>query len=332
MILYAAPPFRAPAEPSPPIPLAWRAGLLCVPVAVGGAKPLWFLLDTGAHRSFVSHRARERLIASGVRVGTDGTMVVKDARIGSYPVPALRLDDEGTENRNGLDLPVDGYLGVDFLRWYRVGLDLREKTLRLWPAERTAEGWFTLPPEELVQVPLRERPEGWCVPVEVGNLTVPMVFDTGASATFLHTEVAALLKGAKKAKRDAGDFPFYDGVHRVRTYLVPQVGLGDVSFGERAISVASVPQMVGLLGRDLIAPLKVLLDYPGGKAVFAGMEGLRLSTQDGPGVTLASGVVVHWPRGVVVKAPAGCAYTLPPGYREVLNGDESVDLVPPKPI
>ena len=308
---------------SPPIPLAWRSGMLCVPVQVEG-RSLWFLLDTGSHRTFLTRRGRERL-AGEPKVEKDGTF---PARLGTYPV-LLPQDDEAA-GRDGFEVPVDGFLGIDFLQNYRVGLDLREKTLRLWPNGVPAEGWFTLPVEELLQVPLTKRPEGWCVPLEVGNLTVPTVLDTGASATFLHRDVAALLKGAKKAKRDAGDFPFYDGLHRVRTYLVPNVGLGRVSFGERAISVASVPMMVGLLGRDLLAPLKVLLDYPAGQAIFAGAEGLPLPIAEGPDVTLPSGVVVHWPRGVVVKAPAGCAYTLPPGYREVLNADETISLIPPK--
>ena len=316
-------PVVLPLQASPPIPLAWRSGMLCAPVLID-ARPLWFLLDTGSHRTFLTRRGRERL-AGEPKVEKDGTLA---AKLGGYSV--LLPIDEAAEGRHGLDLPVDGFLGVDFLKGYRVGLDLREKTLRLWPRGVAAEGWFTLPVEELLQVALTERPEGWCVPLEVGNLTVPMVLDTGASATFLHTDVAALLKGAKKAKRDAGDFPFYDGLHRVRTYLVPNVGLGRISFGERAVSVANVPQMIGLLGRDLLAPLKVLLDYPAGRAVFAGAEGPPFPFASGPGVTLPSGVTVHWPSGVVVKAPAGCAYSLPPGYREVLNADESVSLVPPK--
>lgn len=167
------------------------------------------------------------------------------------------------------------------------------------------------------------------MPVEIGNLTVPMVLDTDASETFVHTDVAAWLRGARKAKRDERTV-FYDGLHHVRSYAVRPLGLGGTSFGERTIRAASVPRLVGLLGRDLLTPLKILLDYPAGEATFAGAEGPPLPPRDGPSVTLPSGVVVHWPLGATATAPPGCAYILPRGYREVFNQDESIDLVPPK--
>ena len=321
MILAAAIALRQ--EASPPIALGWRDGQLCVPLDVGEERPVWLLLDTGARRSTLGRTAFERLRAKGT-VGEDGTLTLRGASIGGYPLPPLRFAGETNDD------PPDGCLGVDLLSRYRVGLDLREKTLRLWPVGRTPDGWFTGPPEERVQVALVERTEGWCVPVEVGNLTVPMVLDTGASATFLHADVAALLRGAKKAKREDPPMTFYDGQHRVRAYSVRPVGLGGASFGTRTIRVARVPRMVGLLGRDLLSPLKALLDYPASKATFAGFEFVPLPPRNGPTVTLSSGVVVHWTLGEVANAPPGCAYTLPRGYREVFNRDESVDLVPPK--
>lgn len=312
---------------SPPILLSWREGQLCAPVKIGDGT-FWFLLDTGCGQSFLTRRALARLTAAGAKSAADGTLTLDDVRIGGFSVGTVQFDEE--DPAAPVDGSFDGYLGADLLERYEVGLDLRERTLRLWPAGTKPEGWFTAPPEALLKVPFTERNEGWCVPVEVGNLTVPMVLDTGASATFLHTDVAAYLKGARKTKGIPPSAPFYDGLHQVRTYTIPSVGMAGLSFGERTVGVASVSRMVGLLGRDLLSPLKILLDYGGGTATFAGAIGDPLPIFGGPSVTLPDGVVVHWPRGVVANAPPGCAYVLPPGYREVFNRDESISLVPPK--
>lgn len=310
------------------LPLAWREGQLCVAVTLDAGRPAWFLLDTGARSSIVTARVYARLLAGGAKPGEDGTITVPDAHLGELPISDLRFGQEEPRGSEPLEGSVDGRLGMDLLARYQVGLDLREKTLRLWPAGTSVDGWFTGPSEERLRLPLSERPEGWGVPLDVGNLTVPMVLDTGASETFVHTDVAALVQGAKKAKRDERTVPFYDGLHHVRALTVRSMGIGGVSLGQRTIRFASVPRMVGLLGRDLLSPLKVLLDYPGGQATFAGVEGARLPAENGPTVTLPNGVVVHWPLGAVATAPPGCAYTLPRGYREVFNRDESVDLVP----
>ncbi len=314
---------------SPPILLSWREGRLCVPVQIG-SQSLWFLLDTGCARSFLTRRAYARFEAAGAKPKEDGSLSLEGAQIGGYPVGTMTLDKEDESAAAPVDDPVDGFLGADLLRHYKVGIDIRERTLRLWPSGTEPDGWFTAPPEARQKVAFEERIEGWCVPVEVGNLTVPMVLDTGASATFVHTDVAAFLKGARKAKGTPPAAPFYDGLHQVRTYTVPGVGLGGASFGERTICVASVSRMVGLLGRDLLSPLKVLLDYEGGTVTFAGIGSDPLPAFEGPRVTLPNGVVVHWPRGATANAPPGCAYVLPTGYREVFNRDDSVSLVPPK--
>src|SRR4051794_38873043 len=79
---------------SPPIRLAWREGLLCVPIALQGGKPTWFLLDTGCCRSLLTRRAYARLRAAGAEVGEDGTLIARAASIGGYSVPTLRFGRE----------------------------------------------------------------------------------------------------------------------------------------------------------------------------------------------------------------------------------------------
>jgi hypothetical protein len=324
-------------SPSPPISLSWREGFLCVPVSLMGGRPTWFLLDTGSYRSFLTKRAFNRLQAAGAKVLEDGSLTIKSVSVGGYSVPPINFAPEAEQFEFTVDGAADGYLGMDFFSKYKVGLDIGQKVLRLWPAgadtnvarkeffagQTFGSAW---------SAPILDRPEGYCVAVDVGNLTVPMVLDTGCPDTMIHSDLASKLIGAKRGKASAANF--YNGLHNVRSYSVPFMAIGGVPLDEKSVSVAGVARLVGLLGRDLLAPLKVLIDYPGSKVHFiktrADLLGPSPVEYDGPQVTLQSGVVVRYPRGVVAHVPAFCLYTLPPGYREVFKNDETVDLVPTK--
>jgi hypothetical protein len=146
----------------------------------------------------------------------------------------------------------------------------------------------------------------------------------------LHSEVADLLADAKKCGSVSA--MFYNGMHKIRTYTVPLVGIAGLSLPDRSISVAAVTRMVGLLGRDLLAPLRVLIDYPAARMFFAKTEfdptEVPMTVYDGPRVTLLNGVVVRYPQGAVAHVPAFCTYAAPAGYREILHADQSMDLVP----
>lgn len=303
-----------------------------------GAKPTYFLLDTGAYRSFLTKRAYARLQAAGAKVGEDGTLTIKSASIGGYPVPGLSFAPESDQFEFTVDGAADGYLGMDILSKYKVGLDIGQKVLRLWPANADTgaaqKEFFTGSSFGPVwSTPIFNRPEGRCVAVDVANLTVPMVLDTGCPDTMIHSDLASKLIGSKKGKAAAANF--YNGLHNVRSYSVPSMAIGGVPLEERTVSAAGVARLVGLLGRDLLAPLKVLIDYPASKLYLMKTRADLLDgppmEYDGPQVTLQSGVIVHYPHGAIAHVPAFCLYTLPPGYREVFKNDETIDLVPIRP-
>src|SRR4051812_21458298 len=77
-----------------PIRLAWREGMLCVPIALQGGKPTWFLLDTGCYRSLLTRRAYAQLRAAGAEIDEDGTLTARAASIGGYSVPPMRFGRE----------------------------------------------------------------------------------------------------------------------------------------------------------------------------------------------------------------------------------------------
>lgn len=319
---------------SPPIPLVVRDGSLCVSLTLAGGSARWFVLDTGSARSYLTPRAYARLAADGARVSDDGTLTVRGASLSGFAAPPIPFARESDGFLFSVESAADGTLGRDFLARYRVGLDLAEGTMRLWPPGATSDeavrAW--LPPAAWV-APIETRPEGPCVTMDLGNLSVPMLIDTGCAETFLHSEVAEQLRDAPR-KRGSARFAFYNGIHRVRFYAVRSTSVGGLSLGERTINAAAVPRMVGLLGRDVLLSLRTLIDYPAGRMHVALKRPAPPRTAplayDGPRVAMPNGVVVRWPRDVVVHVPAWATYTLPDGYREVSHDDESVDLIPPK--
>jgi len=285
----------------------------------------------------LTRRAYARLRAAGAEIGEDGTLTARTASISGYPVPPLRFGRESDSFDFTVDGAADGYLGRDFLEHYRVGLDLGEKTLRLWPAafegQRASKEWFAAG-TKVWNAPMLNRPEGKCIFVDVGNLSVPMVLDTGCPDTFLHSDIADLLLDAKRGGSVSA--MFYNGLHKIRSYTVPSIAIAGISLPERTVSVASVARMVGLLGRDLLAPLRVLIDYPANRMLFAKAAAdageVPLTPYEGPKVTLLNGVVVRYPQGAVAHVPAFCTYSAPAGYREVLRADQSIDLVPARKV
>jgi predicted aspartyl protease len=144
----SAPP--ASSEPGEvPVQLVGPGGAaLVVPVTVNGAGPFSFVLDTGATLTCVDEALAAKLdLPEPVgTVGYGGTLAgvgrVRLVRIDSLEVGTARATDVqacaidlASMRRTGLD--VQGLVGLNFLKAYRVTLDFRERTLRLDEAAPT---------------------------------------------------------------------------------------------------------------------------------------------------------------------------------------------------
>jgi predicted aspartyl protease len=95
--------------------------LILIPVEVNGEGPFEFILDTGAGTSLLSSQLGERL---GIKVlgskegqSAGGAVSVALARLSSLAVGGAKLD---------------GIVGYNFLRNYKVGLDYPNETLSLF--------------------------------------------------------------------------------------------------------------------------------------------------------------------------------------------------------
>ena len=123
------------------------------------------LLDSGTMHSVLHHRWKERFAAAGIRahdttgfVGAAG----EKAKAEVFSAPSitvngvtlsrgdnLRCLPSGLPTRRHHGEKVDGYLGIDVLRNYRLLVDYDTKTIKFWPALQ--ENWT---PPDWASVPL----------------------------------------------------------------------------------------------------------------------------------------------------------------------------------
>ena len=115
---------------------------MLVPVHVNGEGPLQFALDTGSTLTCVDHRVAERLQLperegmQGVTAGAAGAGRLRVVRIDSLRVGGVvmrELDACVVElaHARQVGVEIDGLIGLNFLRAYRVGIDFDRRILSL---------------------------------------------------------------------------------------------------------------------------------------------------------------------------------------------------------
>jgi len=115
-------------------------GLVAVPVMINERGPFLFLLDTGASSSVLSTRVADRLGIAKSGAGTLSTIAgpvsATFRRIASLQVgEGLLKDIEIAVANLGLmqRLTVDGILGADYLRRFKVSIDYEKQVMQIEP-------------------------------------------------------------------------------------------------------------------------------------------------------------------------------------------------------
>ena len=119
---------------------------LMVPVHVNGEGPFRFVLDTGATVTCVEDAVAERLAlptargASGIGAGVEGTARMRLVRLDSLRVGGARAEGLTAcaldlAHTAAIGVEIEGLLGLDFLRSYRVTLDFDRQVLLLQAAD-----------------------------------------------------------------------------------------------------------------------------------------------------------------------------------------------------
>jgi predicted aspartyl protease len=113
-----------------------------VPVYINGAGPYRFVLDTGATLTCVDEELAERLqlpkpvgmLGYGTTVGETGTVglhTIDTIKVGSASATRLTACALDLQRMEKVGLTVDGLLGLNFLKSFKVTLDFERKVLSL---------------------------------------------------------------------------------------------------------------------------------------------------------------------------------------------------------
>jgi predicted aspartyl protease len=119
---------------------------LMVPVYLNGQGPFDFVLDTGATLTCVDQAVATRLQLPtargmvGVGAGVGGAGRMQMLRVDSVRVGAARAEEMTVcaldlKHTRAVGLEIDGLLGLNFLRSFRVTLDFERKVLHLRKTE-----------------------------------------------------------------------------------------------------------------------------------------------------------------------------------------------------
>jgi predicted aspartyl protease len=254
--------------------------LIVIPASVAGRGPFDFVLDTGAGTSLLSPRLASVLdiIPTGTREGRGaaGKVTVALASASSLSIGAayrapwpVGITAEVERIAAAVDSRIDGCIGYDFLKDFRVGIDYRRRLVRLaqgayetagQPSHHRAEIPFRLaaPTKPLVMVPAFIAGQG------------PYAFavDTGASTTVISPELARSLS---LEQAPSGPVTAAGGVITTTMARVASLSVGTARRGHLAVLTADFLGQLGaavgttvdgVLGYNFLRHFRVTIDYP----------------------------------------------------------------------
>jgi hypothetical protein len=208
-------------------------------------------------------------------VGAGGVLKVGIAHVRSIAVGAAREENvqvaiTGELDRIGAAIRtrVEGNLGFNFLKSFRLTLDYARSVLRLAPGPGAGEGngssrllpfALAAPSKPLILVPVFVDGEG----------PFQFALDTGASRTMLAPDLVRRL-GLETVKDDAATGA--GGAVQIVAGTVTSLSVGDVSVRDHAIGAGEFVRWIsqaagvtldGILGYNFLRQFRVTIDYPG---------------------------------------------------------------------
>lgn len=253
--------------------------LILLPVEVNGEGPFEFILDTGAGTSLLSSELGEKLrvkvIGSKQGQSAGGAVSVSLAKVSSLAVGSAKLEDvdvglvDLSHIGKTIGAKIDGDLGYNFLKHFRLTLDYRNNEMRLDDPRR-----FELagPSSAVTEVAMRlASPAKPLILVDVyanGRGPFQFAIDTGTSTTAITPELAKQLGVASSPI-----VPATTGGAQVDVTagVLPSFQVGGARIEQMAVVVADFFTMLskaagakldGIVGYNFLRNYKVALDYP----------------------------------------------------------------------
>jgi predicted aspartyl protease len=253
--------------------------LILLPVEVNGEGPFEFILDTGAGTSLLSSELGKKLsvkvIGSKQGQSAGGAISVSLAKVSSLAAGSAKVDDvdvglvDLSHIGKTVGAKIDGDLGYNFLKHFRITLDYRNNEIRLDDPKR-----FELagPSSALTEVAMRlASPAKPLILVDVyANGRGPFQFavDTGTSTTAITPELA---KQLGVASTPIGPATTGGAEVDVTAGVLPSFQVGGARIDQLAVVVADFFTMLskaagakldGIVGHNFLRNYKVALDYP----------------------------------------------------------------------
>jgi predicted aspartyl protease len=253
--------------------------LILLPVEVNGEGPFEFILDTGAGTSLLSSELGKKLdikiLGSKEGQSAGGAVSVSLAKLSSLAVASVKLDDvdvgvvDLSQIGKTVGAKIDGDLGYNFLKYFRITLDYRKNEIRFDDPKR-----FELAGRSMAVTEVAMRlasPAKPLILVDIyanGRGPFQFAIDTGTSTTAITAELA---KQLGVANSPIGPATTGGAQVDVTAGFLPSFQVGGARIDNLTVVVADFFAMLsnaigtkldGIVGYNFLRNYKVVLDYP----------------------------------------------------------------------
>lgn len=252
--------------------------LILLPVRVNDQGPFDFILDTGAGTSLLSsdlsQQLKVKVVGSKEGQSAGGKVSVSLAKIDSLAVGEAKVDDvdvgivDLSHIGKTIGAKIDGDLGYNFLKHFRIAIDYRECVIRFDDPKRVESFGRTPQTEIAMRLASPAKP---LVIVDVhanGRGPFQFAIDTGTSTTAITPELAKQLGVTSSPIRPATT----GGAHvDVTAGTLKSFQVGGAKIDNMAVVVANFFEMLstavgtkldGIVGYNFLRNYRVVFDYP----------------------------------------------------------------------
>jgi predicted aspartyl protease len=252
--------------------------LILLPVRVNDQGPFEFILDTGAGTSLLSSELAKQLevkvIGSKEGQSAGGKVSVSLARVDSLAVGDVELHDVDVgivdlgQIGKTIGAKIDGDLGYNFLKHFRVTIDYRDCQIRFDARNRVENFGRAAQTEVAMRLASPAKP---LILVDVhanGRGPFQFAIDTGTSTTAITPELAKQLAVASSpiGRATTGGAPIDVTAGMLQSFQVGAAKIDNISVTV-ADFFAMLSQTVGanldgIVGYNFLRHYKVVVDYP----------------------------------------------------------------------
>ncbi len=255
--------------------------LILLPTQVNGAGPFDFILDTGAGTSLLSAELAQQLkvkvLGTKEGQGAGGKISVSLAKVDSLAVGQAKIDEvevgivDLSHIAKTIGTKIDGDVGYNFLKHFRVTIDYQSGEIRFDDPKRTENLRRSSKTETSMRLASQAKP---LVLVDVhanGRGPFQFAIDTGTSTTAISPDLARQLdlEGSPIGPLTTGGAQVQVTAGRLQSFQVGGARVDDlivvVADFFAMLSQAVGAKLDGIVGYNFLRNFRVVIDYPSEK-------------------------------------------------------------------